>query len=184
MARFLTNHFLPDFAAFSSKPCKYMIISILVFTLGDTRGKADEIADLHPYTRNRTKPCTPTQEIAQILHSRWGVMEDLFFLGWRNDEVRRSLNVTCNIVTMEATSSRTGRPSGSSDISSDAWLGVGLRTIRKYKKTFTTKFILAGLSEWSTQAFHFMKPFLAMRKGGDSDCRDPVFWPRRRSLWP
>ena len=78
---------------------------------------------------------------------------------------------------MEATSSRTGRPSGSSDISSDAWLCVGLRIIRKYKKTFTTKFILAGLSEWSTQAFHFMKPFLAMRKGGDSDCRDPVFDP-------
>ena len=66
---------------------------------------------------------------------------------------------------MVATSSRTGRPSGSSDISSDAWLCVGLRIIRKYKKTFTTKFILAGLSEWSTQAFHFMKPFLAMRKG-------------------
>lgn len=76
---------------------------------------------------------------------------------------------------MEAISSRTGRPSGSSDISSDAWLCVGLRIIRKHKKTFTTKFILAGLSEWSTQAFHFMKPFLAMRKGGDSDCRDPVF---------
>ena len=70
---------------------------------------------------------------------------------------------------MVATSSRTGRPSGSSDISSDAWLCVGLRIIRKYKKTFTTKFILAGLSEWSTQAFHFMKPFLAMHKGGDSD---------------
>lgn len=67
---------------------------------------------------------------------------------------QRSLNVTCNIVTMEATSSRTGRPSGSSDISSDAWLCVGLRIIRKYKKSFTTKFILTGLSEWSTQAFH------------------------------
>lgn len=78
---------------------------------------------------------------------------------------------------MEAISSRTGRPSGSSDISSDAWLCVGLRIIRKHKKTFTTKFILTGLSEWSTQAFHFMKPFLAMRKGGDSDCRDPVFDP-------
>ena len=78
---------------------------------------------------------------------------------------------------MEATSSRTGRPSGSSDILSDAWLCVGLRIIRKYKKTFTTKYILTGLSEWSTQAFHFMKPFLAMRKGGDSDCRNPVFLP-------
>ena len=70
MVRFLTNHFLPDFAAFLSKPYKNMIISILVFTLGDTRGKADEIADLHPYTRNRTKPCTPIQEIAQNSHSR------------------------------------------------------------------------------------------------------------------
>ena len=78
---------------------------------------------------------------------------------------------------MEATSSRTGRPSGSSNILSDAWLCVGLRIIRKYKKTFTTKYILTGLSEWSTQAFHFMKPFLAMRKGGDSDCRNPVFLP-------
>lgn len=43
---------------------------------------------------------------------------------------------------------------------------------QKIQKTFTTNFILAGLSEWSTQAFHFMKPFLAMRKGGDSYCRD------------
>ena len=67
MARFLTNHFLPDFAAFSSKPCKYIIISTLVFTLGDTGGKANEIADLYPYTRNRTKPCTSIQEIAQNL---------------------------------------------------------------------------------------------------------------------
>ena len=32
-----------------------MIISTWVFTLGDTGGKVDEIADLHPYTRNRTK---------------------------------------------------------------------------------------------------------------------------------
>ena len=78
---------------------------------------------------------------------------------------------------MEATSSRTGRPSGSSDISSDAWLCVGLRIIRKHKKSFTIKFILAGLSEWSTQAFHFMKPFLAMRKGGDSDLPRPCFLP-------
>ena len=34
---------------------KCMIISTWVFTLGDTGGKVDEIADLHPYTRNRTK---------------------------------------------------------------------------------------------------------------------------------
>ena len=67
MARFLTNHFLPDFAAFLSKPYKNMIISIFIFTLGDTGGKADEIADLYHSTRNRTKPCTPTQEIAQNL---------------------------------------------------------------------------------------------------------------------
>lgn len=61
MPKFLTNHFLPDFAAFLSNPCKYMIISILVFTLGDARGKADEIADLHHYTRNRTKSCIPVE---------------------------------------------------------------------------------------------------------------------------
>ena len=71
---------------------------------------------------------------------------------------------------MEATSSRTGRPSGSSDISSDAWLCVGLRIIRKHKKSFTIKFILAGLSEWSTQAFHFMKPFLAVSVSAMQPC--------------
>lgn len=48
---------------------------------------------------------------------------------------------------------------------------------QKTQKTFTTKFVLAGLSEWSTQAFHFMKPFLAMRKGGDSDLPRPCFLP-------
>ena len=91
---------------------------------------------------------------------------------------------------MEATSSRTGRPSGSSDISSDAWLCVGLRIIRKYKKTFTTKFVLAGLSEWSSQAFHFMKPFLAMRKGAIAtaetlffDPADAVSDPKKRYVF-
>ena len=62
---------------------------------------------------------------------------------------------------------------------------------QKIQKTFTTKYILTGLSEWSSQAFHFMKPFLAMRKGGDSYCRDPVFFdpadavsdPKKVRIW-
>ena len=70
MARFLTNHFLPDFAAFWSKPCNYMIISIFIFTLGDTGGKADEIADLYHSTRNRTNLAALYKKSHKILHSR------------------------------------------------------------------------------------------------------------------
>lgn len=70
MPKFLTNHVLPDFAAFLSKPYKNMIISTWVFTLGDTGGKVDEIADLYPYTRNRTNPAPLYKKSHKILHSR------------------------------------------------------------------------------------------------------------------
>lgn len=195
MAKFLTNHFLPDFAAFLSKPCKYMIISILVFTLGDTRGKADEIADLHHYTRNRTKSCTPTQEIAQNLAFPLRRNGGSVFLGVTQWRGQRSLNVTCNMqhcnnVTMEATSSRTGRPSGSSDISSDAWLCVGLRIIRKHKKLLQPSLSLQDYRSGPRKRSISWNPFSPCAKGAIAtaetlffDPADAVSDPKMVRIW-
>ena len=91
---------------------------------------------------------------------------------------------------MEATSSRTGRPSGSSDISSDAWLCVGLRTIRKYKKLLQPSLSLQDYRSGPRKRSISWNPFSPCAKGAIAtaetlffDPADAVSDPKKVRIW-
>ena len=78
---------------------------------------------------------------------------------------------------MEATSSRTGRPSGSSDISSDAWLCVGLRIIRKYKKLLQPSISLQDYRSGPRKRSISWNPFSPCAKGAIATAETLFFDP-------
>lgn len=91
---------------------------------------------------------------------------------------------------MVATSSRTGRPSGSSDISNEAWLCVRLRIIRKHKKLLQPSLSLQDYRSGPRKRSISRNPFSPCAKGAIAtaetlffDPADAVSDPKKVRIW-